>query len=43
MQNGLLFLLLMLTDFEHPCQALTDFLTIKEEFGDFQDLVLLYR
>ena len=31
-----------LTDFEHPCQALADFLTIKEEFGDFQDLVLSF-
>ena len=31
-----------LTDFEHPCQVLADFLTIKEEFGDFQDLVLSF-
>ena len=25
-----------LTDLEHPCQALADFITIKEEFIDFQ-------
>ena len=31
-----------LTDLEHPCQALADFLTIKEEFGTFNDLVLTY-
>ena len=31
-----------LTDFEHPCQVLADFLTIKEEFGDFQDIVLSF-
>ena len=31
-----------LTDLEHPCQALADFLTIQEEFGDFQDLVLTF-
>ncbi len=31
-----------LTDFEHPCQALADFLTIKEEFHDFNDVVLTY-
>ena len=31
-----------LTDLEHPCQALADFLTIKEEFGGFEDLVLCY-
>ncbi len=31
-----------LTDLEHPCQALADFLTIKEEFGDFKDLVLTF-
>ena len=29
-----------LTDLEHPCQALADFLTIKEEFLDFKDVVL---
>ena len=31
-----------LTDLEHPCQALADFLTIKEEFGDFKDIVLTF-
>ena len=29
-----------LTDLEHPCQALADFLTIHEEFLDFKDVVL---
>ena len=31
-----------LTDLEHPCQALADFLTIKEEFLDFKDVVLSF-
>ena len=31
-----------LTDLEHPCQALADFLTIREEFGNFKDLVLTF-
>ncbi len=31
-----------LTDLEHPCQALADFLTIKEEFGDLKNIVLTY-
>ena len=31
-----------LTDLEHPCQALADFLTIKEEFVDFKDIVLTF-
>ena len=31
-----------LTDLEHPCQALADFLTIKEEFGNFEDVVLTF-
>ena len=31
-----------LTDLEHPCQALADFMTIKEEFCDFSNLVLTF-
>ena len=31
-----------LTDFEHPCQALADFFTIKEEFGDLKNIILTY-
>tara|TARA_Y100000589_G_scaffold194452_1_gene183930 strand:+ start:421 stop:1347 length:927 start_codon:yes stop_codon:yes gene_type:complete len=31
-----------LTDLEHPCQVLADLLTIKEEFGDFKNLVLTF-
>ena len=31
-----------LTDLEHPCQALADFLTIKDEFLDFKDVVLTF-
>ncbi len=31
-----------LTDSEHPCQALADFMTIKEEFIDFKNVVLTF-
>ena len=31
-----------LTDLEHPCQALADFFTIKEEFGELKGKVLTY-
>ena len=31
-----------LTDLEHPCQVLADFLTIKEELGGFENKVLTY-
>tara|TARA_B100000242_G_scaffold136168_1_gene96748 strand:+ start:361 stop:1284 length:924 start_codon:yes stop_codon:yes gene_type:complete len=31
-----------LTDLEHPCQALADFMTIKEEFIDFSKVALTF-
>jgi len=31
-----------LTDLEHPCQALADYMTIKEEFADFKNVVLTF-
>ncbi len=31
-----------LTDLEHPCQALADFLTIKEEFHNLKNIVLAF-
>ncbi len=31
-----------LTDLEHPCQALADFMTIQEEFVDFKNVVLTF-
>ena len=31
-----------LTDLEHPCQALADYMTIKEEFVDFENVVLAF-
>jgi ornithine carbamoyltransferase len=31
-----------LSDVEHPCQALADFMTLRERFGDLQDVCLAY-
>ena len=31
-----------LTDLEHPCQALADFMTIQEEFGEIENKILSY-
>jgi ornithine carbamoyltransferase len=31
-----------LSDFTHPCQAMADFLTLREEFDDFKGLKLAY-
>jgi ornithine carbamoyltransferase len=31
-----------LSDFEHPCQALADFLTLREQFGDLRSVKLAY-
>ncbi|MGC8594543.1 MAG: ornithine carbamoyltransferase [Candidatus Kryptoniota bacterium] len=31
-----------LTDTEHPCQALADFMTIREKFGDFKNRKLVF-
>ncbi len=31
-----------LTDLEHPCQVLADFMTIKEQFVDFKNVVLTF-
>ena len=31
-----------LTDIEHPCQALADYFTMQEEFGDIRNVVLTF-
>ena len=31
-----------LSDVEHPCQALADYLTLRERFGDFKNITLAY-
>ena len=31
-----------LTDLEHPCQALADYMTIKDEFIDFKNVILTF-
>jgi ornithine carbamoyltransferase len=31
-----------LSDLEHPCQALADFMTLRERFGDLKDIRLAY-
>ena len=31
-----------LSDLEHPCQALADYLTLQERFGDFKKITLAY-
>jgi len=31
-----------LTDLEHPCQALADYMTIKEEFVEFKNVILTF-
>src|SRR5205807_8949505 len=41
-QNSCIPVINALSDFEHPCQALADFFTLQERFGDVSQLNLAY-